>query len=133
MSKDIKHAACALIQNKDNPTLYLAVSRKNDPADLGLPGGKVEPNETYKQAAIREIKEETGLDIDNLKYIYSAYSVYDINYFVVVYSADYSGNIKPATNEGYVKWATQDELCSGSFGNFNKDMFTQLKKNNETK
>ncbi len=34
-----------------------------------VPGGSVERNETYEQAACREIQEEVGIDIDNLTYI----------------------------------------------------------------
>jgi 8-oxo-dGTP diphosphatase len=41
------------------------VKRKNDPFKglWCMPGGMVEENETVEQAAIREAKEETGLDI----------------------------------------------------------------------
>ena len=43
--------------------LILAVSRKNNPDDFGLPGGKVDPGETPEQALCREILEETGLEV----------------------------------------------------------------------
>ncbi len=40
----------------------LSVSRKNDPLDLGLPGGKIDPEDESPLAAlIREGEEETGL------------------------------------------------------------------------
>ncbi|NLJ93900.1 MAG: NUDIX domain-containing protein [Clostridiaceae bacterium] len=35
---------------------------------LTFPGGKMEPFETFEEAAIREIKEETNLNIRNLRY-----------------------------------------------------------------
>ena len=43
--------------------IYLSVSLKNDHTDFNLPGGKVEHNETYIQTGIREVKEETGIDV----------------------------------------------------------------------
>lgn len=44
----------------------LAVSRKHDHNDFGLIGGKVDEGENVVEAAIRETKEETGLDISNI-------------------------------------------------------------------
>lgn len=41
----------------------ILVERKNSPLGYALPGGFVEYGETLEQAAIREAKEETNLDI----------------------------------------------------------------------
>ncbi|MGW5722204.1 NUDIX hydrolase [Amycolatopsis sp. NPDC003865] len=43
----------------------LLIRRRNDPGSgqWSLPGGRVEPGETDKQAVIRELVEETGLDV----------------------------------------------------------------------
>jgi 8-oxo-dGTP diphosphatase len=48
----------------------LAVSRKNNPNDFGLPGGKLDPGETAKDAIIREIWEETGIVVTHCEPIF---------------------------------------------------------------
>ena len=53
-------AASALVLHGDK---ILFVRTKRTPGLWAFPGGKVEKGETSEQAAIREIKEEVGLDI----------------------------------------------------------------------
>lgn len=118
-----KQAVCALIKHKEIPGLYLGVSRKDDHTKMGMAGGKVEPGETLEQAIIREVKEETGLDITNLKRIFSRKAR---TLFCTTFSADYSGTI--CTEEkGLVKWITKEELFNGSHGEYNKRLFEALR------
>lgn len=42
---------------------YLAVSRRNDPTNWGLLGGKVDQGETPAEAIVREVFEESGFHI----------------------------------------------------------------------
>ncbi len=43
------------------------IERKNPPHGWALPGGFVDYGESYEQAALREAKEETGLDVEGLR------------------------------------------------------------------
>lgn len=54
---------------KDNRVVAIKYITKNNMDFYDVPGGKIEENETSIEAAIREFKEETGMDVYNLKYI----------------------------------------------------------------
>lgn len=52
--------------DQDSTWYVLLITRANAPhaGSLALPGGKHEPGETLRQTALRELAEETGLDLD---------------------------------------------------------------------
>ena len=52
------------------------IERKNPPYGWALPGGFVDYGESLESAAVREAKEETGLDLDDLRQ-FRAYSTPD--------------------------------------------------------
>lgn len=68
MDKPIRKAVrCYLIKdNKVVVTRYKQGNRKEGYYDI--PGGKIEDGEIPTQTAIREMKEETGITVKNLKY-----------------------------------------------------------------
>lgn len=51
-------AGAVIIQNEK-----ILFQRRTDNGKWGLIGGLVEMNETYEQAALREVREETGLEV----------------------------------------------------------------------
>ena len=68
MDKPIRKAVrCYLI--KDNEVVLTKYKKGNKKEGYyDIPGGKIEEGESPKQTAIREMKEETGIEIQNLKY-----------------------------------------------------------------
>nr|WP_293665503.1 8-oxo-dGTP diphosphatase [Tepidibacter sp.] len=101
---------------KDNRTLMLHRTKKqNDIHEgkwVGL-GGKMEQGETPEECIIREVKEESGLDISNpkLKGILTFPKFKDDeDWYVFLFTAyDYSGEIIDC-NEGDLKWVDDDKI-----------------------
>ena len=54
----------------------LAVTRRNQPEDLCLPGGKADAGEAPHETLIRELREETGVVAVSVFSIYSAISAH---------------------------------------------------------
>ncbi len=57
----------------ETPEGIVLIERKNPPFGWALPGGFVDYGETLEEAAVREAKEETGLDVKLLRQFH-AYS-----------------------------------------------------------
>ncbi len=62
-----------IIEMRDAGNGVVLIERKNAPSGWALPGGFVEYGETLEQAAVREAKEETSLDIELVRQFH-AYS-----------------------------------------------------------
>ncbi|MFN4173522.1 MAG: HAD-IIB family hydrolase [Parachlamydiaceae bacterium] len=69
-----------LIVSKDN-RLFFARSERKWSGKWTIPGGKVEPGETLIQAAIREVKEETRLDIADVRFAKICESIFSKEFF----------------------------------------------------
>ena len=79
------------------------IERKNSPHGWALPGGFVDYGETIEAAAIREAKEETGLDVTLLKqfHTYSAPDRDPRNHTVsTVFTAQAKGKPKAGDDAG---------------------------------
>lgn len=61
-----KAVRCYLI--KDNNVVVTKYKKGNKEGYYDIPGGKIEDGELPEQTAIREMKEETGIDVKDLKY-----------------------------------------------------------------
>jgi len=122
-----KHTVAVLLFNSEGKVL--GVSRKDDHSKFGLIGGKVDEDDiSLELAAIRECKEETGLDIFNLKKVFS-YKNEEKDKVGTTFMAEYKGYIHKTSEKetGVVKWITFDELKSGPFGKYNSALEEHLK------
>jgi 8-oxo-dGTP diphosphatase len=104
--------------NKNKKTLMLHRVKKNLDIHKGKwngVGGKFEGCESPEECAIRETKEETGLDISELKLrgiLTFPRFLFDDDWIVFVYEAyKFSGELIEC-NEGELDWVCDDDILS---------------------
>lgn len=109
-----------------NPKGELLVTRRGkEPAQgtLDLPGGFVDNNESGEEGIIREIKEETGLDVKEVNYLfsipniyrYSGMDIHTLDMFYVCHVED-DVTIKAADDAADCFWVPLREIYVERFG-----------------
>ncbi len=111
--KPIRHAVRVFLI-KDNKVIVIKYKSNNVYQNeyLDIPGGKIEDNETAKEAAVREFKEETGLLIKNLRSIGKLMVEYPerIFNFELFISSDYEGTPQSFFENDSMWYPVQDAL-----------------------
>jgi mutator protein MutT len=101
---------------RDESGRILVVRRARPPSQglWSIPGGRVEPGETLAEAARREVREETGLDVDVREILGHVDIPHgDTVYDVADFAATVSGNVPPLAagdDAGDARWVTVAEL-----------------------
>lgn len=103
----------------------LGVSRRDHHDLFGLPGGKIEENETPLEAIIREVKEETGV-ILNQEFLLPYWERESENSNNIsrtyIYDKKEDFEFTPGVyeeNGGLAKWIEWDDLITGAFSIYN--------------
>lgn len=93
---------------------FLVIDRlKKDWPGINFPGGHVEANESVEESVIREMKEETGLNVHSLEFVtYYEWNMIEegVRHLCLLFrSKDFGGTLKSSL-EGKVFFIKKDEL-----------------------
>src|SRR6056300_1572257 len=123
---NIKTSDILLFSIKNNILHVLLATRSNNPNDtcsdkVCIPGGRLESGESPIEGGIRELKEETGIDINEISHILkpiiynapnqSKYRKYHGMTYTGLLPDDYNYKITPQENEiSDVRWYKVDQI-----------------------
>src|SRR5690554_1277172 len=109
--------AVAAVVVKDGKILL--VKRRTEPSKglWSVPGGKVEQDETLTEAVVREVREETGLEIevDGVAGVFELKATVEglpeFHYTIVDYFAHpVGGELMPGDDAEEIRWVSLEEL-----------------------
>lgn len=80
-----KQSAVMILLIEENEEIYIlfekrALTMRNQPGDISLPGGAIEEGESPREASIRETEEELNISRNNIEFIG------DMDYFISPYN-----------------------------------------------
>jgi 8-oxo-dGTP diphosphatase len=105
-----------IIRNSDGEILIVKRHPKSrtDPEMWELPGGKVEKGEHFADALVREIKEETNLDVNVGDFCEAIQNDYPHKRTVqlMMYLDDINGSVEISDEHTQFKWASMDEIIN---------------------
>lgn len=94
--------------------VLVQIRTKKDWPGITFPGGKVEIHESIYDSTVREVREETGLEVKNLNNCGIIH--YDVNngeerWVIYLYkTSDFSGTLLTSSEEGELLWMKKTDL-----------------------
>lgn len=137
-SKPLIVCGCGcLIFNEKSEVL---LQKRNDDNSWGTPGGSMELGESMYDTVIREVKEETGLDVEELE-LFNIYSGESQHYFypngdetyivnILFKSNKYSGNLKSNKESRELKFFKIEDIPENIHKPFKPVLIDLKDKNN---
>ena len=102
-----------MIENPENGKV-LVQKRVKYWTGVTFPGGHIEKGESFTESAVREAKEETGLDIKNpvlCGTVHWCHKETDRRYIVLLFRTnEFSGELIDKTEEGAVFWINKEDF-----------------------
>lgn len=110
-TEQVELTVLCLIHKGDS---YLLQDRvKNDWRGYTLPGGHIEPGESIVEAVIREMKEETGLDIKQPRLCgVKQFPIEGGRYIVFLFETEQFEGVLNSSDEGVMHWVNAEDLSS---------------------
>ena len=110
-------SAGGVVTRIERGMVHVALVREQDFEGFVLPKGGVEPGETLEEAALREIREESGLEsVEFLRPLailercsYEKH-LWSINHYGLYYTEQIEGAIQDTANHYGMEWFVIDEL-----------------------
>ena len=114
MTRQVKLAVGAVVLHHDHVLLV----RRANPPEAGrwsFPGGRVEPGERMADAVAREVREETGLDVESSRPLDWVERIGPDHHFVIV---DFAATVSerqtptPGDDAADARWVHLDEIST---------------------
>jgi len=110
-TENVELTVLCLIEDGDK--ILLQNREKKDWRGYTLPGGHVEPGESFVDAVIREMKEETGLTILNPRLVgVKQFPIENGRYVVLLFKATWWSGDLISSDEGQMEWIEYSELST---------------------
>ncbi len=113
--KDVQSAGAVVVQRRRAELYYLLVKHQKG-LHWGLPKGHIDPGETRETTALREIREETGLEVELLsdfcrrvRYPITNDQYKTVWYFIATTSQTHT--VLPPDEIRHAVWLELDDAC----------------------